>query len=79
MEGVCPHGIAAKWHRIRAVLGIHIVTTLMQFVAQYGVVFVFVYVLVQQAGRPLPEFPVRMAAGTPAACGELAAFRARFR
>jgi len=46
-------------------------TTLMQFLAEYGVVFVFLYVLVEQAGAPIPAFPLLMAAGALAARGQV--------
>lgn len=46
-------------------------TTLMQFLAEHGVAFVFMYVLAVQAGAPIPALPILMAAGAFAARGEL--------
>ncbi len=45
-------------------------TTLMQLLPEYGLACVFFYVLLQQAGAPLPAFPVLMLAGALAARGE---------
>lgn len=45
--------------------------TLMQFLVEYGVLFVFLYVLAEQAGVPIPAFPVLMAAGAVASRGAL--------
>lgn len=45
-------------------------TTLMQFLPEYGLACVFAYVLLQQAGLPIPAFPILMLAGALAARGE---------
>ncbi len=43
---------------------------LLQLIAEYGVAFVFVCVLIEQAGVPLPAFPVLMLTGALAARGQ---------
>ena len=44
-----------------------------ELIAQYGVLFIFACVLVEQAGVPLPAYPVLLVAGSLAARGELSA------
>ena len=44
-------------------------TLLLDLVTQYGLLFVFVWVLVQQAGLPIPAYPVLLVAGSLAAQG----------
>lgn len=44
---------------------------LFELIAQYGVLFIFACVLVEQAGVPLPAYPVLLVAGSFAARGEL--------
>jgi membrane protein DedA with SNARE-associated domain/rhodanese-related sulfurtransferase len=43
---------------------------LIELISQYGVVLVFAWVLVEQAGLPIPAFPVLVVAGSLAASGE---------
>ncbi len=43
---------------------------LLQTIAHYGLLFVFVVVLVEQLGAPIPAYPVLMLAGAMAARGE---------
>jgi membrane protein DedA with SNARE-associated domain len=43
--------------------------TLLDLIAQYGVFFVFACVLVEQAGAPVPAYPVLLVAGSLAAAG----------
>lgn len=47
-------------------------TSLVQLLPEYGLACVFFYLLLQQAGAPLPAFPVLMLAGALAARGEFA-------
>lgn len=44
---------------------------LLELITQYGVLFIFACVLVEQAGVPLPAYPVLLVAGSLAARGEL--------
>lgn len=46
-------------------------TLLFELIAQYGVLFIFACVLVEQAGVPVPAYPVLLVAGSLAARGEL--------
>ncbi|WP_280153963.1 rhodanese-like domain-containing protein [Piscinibacter sp. XHJ-5] len=43
--------------------------TLLDLISQYGVLFVFACVLVEQAGAPIPAFPALLVAGSLAAAG----------
>lgn len=45
---------------------------LLDLIAQYGLAFVFVCVLVEQAGAPIPAYPVLLVTGALAARGEFA-------
>jgi membrane protein DedA with SNARE-associated domain len=47
--------------------------TLLDLIGQYGVMFVFACVLVEQAGAPIPAYPVLLVAGSLAAAGQLSA------
>lgn len=46
-------------------------TLLLDLIAQYGVLFIFGCVLIEQAGVPLPAYPVLLVAGSLAQRGEL--------
>lgn len=46
-------------------------TYLVDLLGQYGLVAVFAWVLIEQAGVPLPAYPMLMVAGSLAAVGEL--------
>jgi membrane protein DedA with SNARE-associated domain/rhodanese-related sulfurtransferase len=47
------------------------VTYLIELIGQYGVLLVFAWVLLEQAGIPLPAYPVLLVAGSLAAAGQL--------
>jgi membrane protein DedA with SNARE-associated domain/rhodanese-related sulfurtransferase len=47
------------------------VTYLIELIGQYGVLLVFAWVLLEQAGIPVPAYPVLMVAGSMAAAGQL--------
>ena len=47
---------------------------LIRLIAEYGVLFVFVNILVEQLGAPLPAYPVLMITGALAARGQLNVF-----
>ena len=44
--------------------------TLLDLIGQFGVLFVFACVLVEQAGAPIPAYPVLLVAGSLAAAGQ---------
>jgi membrane protein DedA with SNARE-associated domain len=46
-------------------------TEYIQFLTQYGYLLVFAWVLLDQAGLPLPTVPVLLAAGALCGSGEL--------
>lgn len=46
-------------------------TLLLDLIAQYGVLFIFACVLIEQAGVPLPAYPVLLVAGSLGARGDL--------
>ncbi|HEX6704102.1 MAG TPA: rhodanese-like domain-containing protein [Albitalea sp.] len=46
-------------------------STLIQLIGQYGFVFLFACVLIEQAGIPVPAYPVLLVAGSMVASGQL--------
>lgn len=46
-------------------------TYLIDLIGQYGILLVFAWVLLEQAGIPLPAYPVLMVAGSMSAAGQL--------
>ena len=44
---------------------------LIELIGQYGVLLVFAWVLLEQAGIPVPAYPVLLVAGSMAAAGQL--------
>ncbi|KLD63277.1 sulfurtransferase [Dyella japonica DSM 16301] len=60
-------GGAARCHRSRLVMAHHII----ELIAQYGLLLVFVNVLIEQAGVPLPAVPTMIVAGALASTERL--------
>ena len=48
---------------------------LLDLISQYGVAFVFICIFAEQAGVPIPAYPVLLVAGSLAAQGAAAAGR----
>ena len=68
-------GSIQKYRLFKYTGGVHIsaMSLLLELLRQYGLFFVFVCVLVEQAGIPVPAYPVLLVAGSLAAQGQQSA------